>query len=224
MYIPAHRGRLSRRSFVGGLTALGRVGRRAGGAGRVRHPSPRALAGSDVQNRVSRHCAGYRRARPFRRTHSSVQTWAPRQPLGVVNSTPATVVAKERAGGIPIVFAGTSGDPVALGLVSSLSRPGGTVTGITGFGPETSVKRLEIISRVVPQRDAGPVRMAVLAETDNPATSLVLAETLAATKSIGIPVRQVELSTPFDPAAAFADVVTCTRMPWFSCPSPEMSR
>ncbi|MET0168001.1 MAG: ABC transporter substrate-binding protein [Vicinamibacterales bacterium] len=65
---------------------------------------------------------------------------------------------------IPIVIPATSSDPVAMGLVSSLARPSGNVTGSTSFGPEIMAKRLELLNDVVP----GMTRVAVLINPANP--------------------------------------------------------
>ena len=68
----------------------------------------------------------------------------------LVSGTPAAVAAKSSTTTIPIVTA-SIGDPVALGLVASLARPGGNVTGVTTLSPELNTKRLEILKDAVPK-------------------------------------------------------------------------
>jgi putative ABC transport system substrate-binding protein len=83
--------------------------------------------------------------------------------LIVTHGTPGIFAAKSATATIPIVMA-TSGDPVATGLVASLARPGGNVTGMAGFSPELSVKRLELLKDAVPRTR----RVAILFNPDNP--------------------------------------------------------
>src|SRR5215831_718753 len=67
----------------------------------------------------------------------------------VVGGGQATLAAKNATTVIPIIMAGAS-DPVGTGLVASLARPGGNITGSSAFGPESSGKRLELLKEVVP--------------------------------------------------------------------------
>src|SRR5262245_37102897 len=76
-------------------------------------------------------------------------------------STPGALAAKTATGTIPIVFAGVS-DPLVVGLVTSLTRPGGYVTGVTLNNPELSAKRLSLLKEAVPAMS----RVAVLANPD----------------------------------------------------------
>src|SRR2546422_803538 len=83
----------------------------------------------------------------------------------VTQGTPAAQAVKKATSTIPIVMA-TSGDPVGSGLVASLARPGGNVTGLTLISPELGGKRLEILKDSVP----GLTRVAFLTEPANPAS------------------------------------------------------
>ena len=82
--------------------------------------------------------------------------------------TPAILAAKNATGTIPIVFPAVS-DPVALGIVASLARPGGNITGLTIRVPEFSGKRLELLKEVVPRAR----RVAVLGQEANAPTRLI---------------------------------------------------
>jgi putative ABC transport system substrate-binding protein len=80
----------------------------------------------------------------------------------VTNGTPATLAAKRATTTIPIVF--TTGDPVLLGLVSSLARPGGNLTGISQAGPEVTAKSLSVLKELLPRLQ----RIGVLWDAGNP--------------------------------------------------------
>src|SRR5262249_59363993 len=81
----------------------------------------------------------------------------------VPHNTPPPLAARQATSVIPIVFA-TAGDPVGTGIVESLARPGGNVTGLSSQHPDSAGKRLEILSELVP----GLRRLAVLFEPGNP--------------------------------------------------------
>ena len=69
----------------------------------------------------------------------------------MVAAGPSALAAKKATNTIPIVMASSVTDPVAVGLVASLARPGGNVTGFTSLGPELNTKRLEILKDAVPK-------------------------------------------------------------------------
>lgn len=95
--------------------------------------------------------------------------------LIIVPTTPAALAAKHATQTIPIVMPAAI-DPVGAGLVTSLARPGGNITGLSAVGPELSGKRLELRQEVVP----GMTRVAVLWNGANPANAVVWQETQAA--------------------------------------------
>src|SRR5436305_2081882 len=79
--------------------------------------------------------------------------------LILTHNTLPTLAAKQATSGIPIVFA-TAGDPVSSGIVASLARPGGNVTGLSGQAPDTAGKRIELLRELTP----GLERLGVLTE------------------------------------------------------------
>jgi putative tryptophan/tyrosine transport system substrate-binding protein len=120
----------------------------------------------------------------------------------VTTGPPAALAAKEATGTIPIVAAAVP-DPVGSGLVASLARPGGNVTGLSTSGHDTDMKRVERLKEVVP----AAARVAVLANPTNPATGPRLANFEAAARVLGQQVRLVPARTPDDLAGAFAAAV-----------------
>jgi putative tryptophan/tyrosine transport system substrate-binding protein len=111
----------------------------------------------------------------------------------------AALAAKEATKAIPIVITAVA-DPVSLGLVASLHRPGGNVTGLTVSLPELSGKRLELLKEAVPR--ASPV--AVLWNPANPATAADWKETLAAARALGVTLQSMEVSAADDFVRAFS--------------------
>jgi len=119
--------------------------------------------------------------------------------LLVGSGTPHTTALKNATATIPIIFYYV-GDPVGSGLVASLARPGGNVTGLGGLGPGMSAKLLELLREVVPKAS----RIAYLF---NPAVSVhaaTAAEVEPAARSLGVTLRPIELRSPDDIDAAFA--------------------
>jgi putative tryptophan/tyrosine transport system substrate-binding protein len=114
-------------------------------------------------------------------------------------TTPAAVAAKAATQTIPIIFT-TIGDPVQIGLVSSLSRPGGNITGVTYLNVEVGPKLLELLHEVVPQARA----MAALVNPTNPNADSLSKSLRAAAHTLGLELHLLEASTDHDIDAAFA--------------------
>ena len=109
--------------------------------------------------------------------------------------------AKAASQTIPIVFA-LGGDPIAIGLVASLARPGGNVTGVSFLGGELTSKRLELISELVPHARA----IALLVNPNNPGASVVREmQEAARTKGVQLPILYAATESEID--AAFASLV-----------------
>jgi putative ABC transport system substrate-binding protein len=100
---------------------------------------------------------------------------------------------------IPIIIP-TALDPVGTGLVASLARPGGNITGLSSLAPELSGKRLELLKEVVP----GMTRVAVLWNPANPANASVWKETQAAARALVLQLQSQEVRGPQDIEVAFA--------------------
>jgi putative ABC transport system substrate-binding protein len=117
------------------------------------------------------------------------------------NVTPAAQAAKNATQAIPIVF-GASSDPVDYGLVASLARPGGNITGLSNTGADLSGKRLELLKEGVP----GISRIAVLWNSANPIMARQLRETEVAAQVLGAQLQVVDVRGPDDFARAFRAV------------------
>ena len=112
--------------------------------------------------------------------------------------TPATQAVKDATTTLPIVI-GAAFDPVATGLVASLARPGGNVTGVISSIVESNAKALEVFKEAVP----GVTRVAVLWNSANPAARLLLREVEAAARTLGVSLHPVGLSDPIEFESAF---------------------
>jgi putative tryptophan/tyrosine transport system substrate-binding protein len=120
--------------------------------------------------------------------------------IATPGSNPASLAAKTATTTIPIVF-GVGDDPVKLGLVASLARPGGNATGINFFGQEVAAKRLELLHELVPQA----VRMAVLVNPSNaPIAETMLRAIPEAARAMGIQTQFLNAGTSREIEAAFA--------------------
>ena len=106
----------------------------------------------------------------------------------VTRGTPAAKAAKNATSTVPVVMA-ASGDPLGTGLVTSLSRPGGNITGLSAIVGELAPKRLELIREIVP----GLARIAVLANTSNDAVRRDWARIETAARSLGVQSQLLDL-------------------------------
>jgi putative tryptophan/tyrosine transport system substrate-binding protein len=106
----------------------------------------------------------------------------------VTSGTGMVLAAKQATSVIPIVFA-AAGDPVGTGLVASLARPGGNVSGLSSQTAETAGKRLELLREIVP----GLRRLAILANVSNPLAVLDMREVQGAARTLGLEVITSEI-------------------------------
>ena len=126
---------------------------------------------------------------------------ARRQVSIITASTPAVALAaKQATTAVPIVFL-VNEDPVTLGLVASLARPGGNTTGINIFSAELTAKRLDLLRQLVP----GVARVAVLVNRANAtSTESTLRDVTAAARTAGLQINVQNASTSLEIEAAFA--------------------
>src|SRR5262245_22529056 len=124
-----------------------------------------------------------------------------RRPVDVIATfgTPASFAAKQATATIPIVMI-SIGDPVRAGLVPSLARPGGNITGNTSLGPDVGAKRLQILKEVIPTVS----RVALLWNPDNASSVLQFEEVRAAAPTLGVMVISVSVSPRIEIETAFA--------------------
>jgi putative ABC transport system substrate-binding protein len=120
----------------------------------------------------------------------------------VTSSTPGIQAAKAATSTIPIVFFG-GGDVVALGLVASLARPGGNLTGISIMSPELNPKRLDLLSQLVPQ--AGVI--ALLVNPSNAIAEVTIRDVQEAARAKGVQLQILRAGTEAEIDSAFAALV-----------------
>jgi putative tryptophan/tyrosine transport system substrate-binding protein len=123
----------------------------------------------------------------------------------VTSGTPATIAAK-RTTGIPIVFA-LSGDPVRIGLVSSLARPGGTVTGLTNQSKDAIARRLALLNEIVP----GFQRLAITANAGNSDALHEMEDVQSMARALGLDVAAVLIRQSEDIGSAFERLNRCAQ-------------
>jgi putative ABC transport system substrate-binding protein len=127
--------------------------------------------------------------------------------LILASGTPASFAAKQATSTIPIVMGGIAADPVETGLVASLARPGGNITGMSMMTAPLGGKRLELLKRTVP----GLARVAVFWNPPNPAYGPILKELEAAAETLGLKLLRLEVRVPGDFEGAF-EVATRQRV------------
>jgi putative tryptophan/tyrosine transport system substrate-binding protein len=115
----------------------------------------------------------------------------------VTGGTPATMAAKQAAPAVPIVFA-AAGDPVGVGLVASLARPGGNITGLSVLAVDLAGKRLDLLREAVSKLR----RLAIMGNVGNPLTVLELGELQAAARLLGLQLDTLEIRRSQDIAYA----------------------
>ena len=117
----------------------------------------------------------------------------------VVATTPGALAAKSATSTIPVVMVAV-GDPVGSGLVASLARPGGNLTGLSLLNPELHGKRLELLKQVLPRVS----RVGALTNPGNPIHAVFWKETEAAAQALALQLQPIEVRGPEDFAGAFA--------------------
>ena len=119
----------------------------------------------------------------------------------VANQTPAVLAAKQATNDIPIIMA-PAGDPVGTGLVVSLARPGGNVTGLSSATAEIAGKSLEVIREMLPALG----RIAVLANPTDPFTKPFLQQIEIAAQVLGIEIKTIMVRAPEQLEASISQI------------------
>jgi putative tryptophan/tyrosine transport system substrate-binding protein len=118
----------------------------------------------------------------------------------------ATGAAKRATRTIPIVMI-AAGDPVGIGLVQSLARPGGNVTGLSVLGPETAMKRLELLKDLLPRLSkVALLKVALLWNASNPANRIYERDTSTAARSLNVTILSVPVAHPGELEQAFVAI------------------
>ena len=121
--------------------------------------------------------------------------------LIIVSSTPGAQAVQQATRAIPAVFVAVS-DPVASGIVTSLGRPGGNLTGVSNFLPATTGKLLELLKAAA----ASAVRFAVLRDPNNAGKQLEVRELQVLGRDLGVAIEAVDVRAPDDIEAAFSNL------------------
>jgi putative ABC transport system substrate-binding protein len=121
----------------------------------------------------------------------------------VTAGTPASLAVQKATSSVPLVMIAV-GDPVATGLVASLARPGGNITGLTSIAEELEGKRLQLLSEVIPKL----AHVAVLTNPENQSGLALLTEIQTAGPALGIKIQVLEARTPGDLEEIFKLIVS----------------
>lgn len=121
--------------------------------------------------------------------------------LIVAMATPAVRAAKDATATIPIVMA-PAGDPLATGFVKSFAKPGGNITGVSGFGTELSAKRIEVLRDILP----GLKRIGLLTNGADPFARPFIAENREVAERLGLELHILDVRRPEDTGPAYAEM------------------
>jgi putative tryptophan/tyrosine transport system substrate-binding protein len=136
----------------------------------------------------------------------------------LTHNTPPVLAAKQATSTIPIVFA-TAGDPIGTGVVTSLARPGGNVTGLSSQQPDTASKRLELLREIIPSLH----ELAILADAGNPYTALDVGEIKRVASTLGLEVSTFDIRLAKDICPAF-EALKIRAQALYVPPTPIMFR
>jgi putative ABC transport system substrate-binding protein len=120
----------------------------------------------------------------------------------VVAATPGSLAVKAATSTLPVVIVAVA-DPTRIGLVASLARPGGNITGLSLLTPELSGRRLQLLAEIAPN----VTRMAALMNPINRSHTVFLNETIEAAKAAQIDIRAVNATTPKEIERAFGEII-----------------
>jgi ABC-type uncharacterized transport system substrate-binding protein len=138
--------------------------------------------------------------------------------VDIIVTTPNASAAKNATKTIPIVFAATA-DPVAQGIVSSLARPGGNITGLTVLAPELTGKRLELLKETSPRIH----RVGFLLNPSGESSSIFLKEMGTAAQALGLQIQSLEVRSPSDFDTVFAAAIREGAHALITAPQPVIN-
>jgi putative ABC transport system substrate-binding protein len=138
--------------------------------------------------------------------------------LIVASSTPEAQAAKNATREIPIVMV-IPGDPVASGLIESLARPGGNITGLSSMSPQLAGKRLELLKEMLPKLS----RVAVLWNPQVVGSSLTWKEIQVPARQLGVQLQSLAVRSPNELAKALDDAIRARAGALFVAPDPVIA-